>query len=937
MRSGARGVRVRVGLLLGAVLVVLVLLVPAGASADFGTVPGGFSVSFENQDGSPDTQAGSHPFAQTTDFKLNQTTDFNGQRIEDGQVKDTIFEQPPGFTGDPFATARCPSSVYYNFKFGTTGSCPNSTVVGTFTLHGSNPFINLHLPVYNLVPPPGVAAEFGFIAVFEAVTIELSVRPGGGYGLTAVTSDIPQGLSLAGGTVTLWGVPADPVHDAFRGTCLSEFSGGSNGECPSGLSPKPLLTLPDVCGGPVATKLQVDSWENPGVFLSEGSTTPTGLDGCGRLDFSPTATIAPESRVAGAPTGLTFDLHMPQNEDPQGLAEALPKKTVVTLPAGMAVNPAAANGLGACTSAEIGLNNNEPASCPDSSKQGTVEVLSPALEKPLEGSVYVAQQNQNPFGSLIALYVAAEGSGVRIKLAGQVSLDPSTGQLTTTFDNIPQQPFGELKLSLFGGPRAALVNPPTCGSYTAGAQLTPYSGGAPVEASSTFAIDQGCTSPQPFAPSFAGGTVSNLAGSFSAFTTTFSRQDGEQDLSGVTVKAPPGLLGILKSVEQCPEPQASQGACGAGSLVGHTTASAGAGPDPVSVGGQVFLTGPYKGVPFGLSIVVPTVAGPFDLGTVVVRAAINVDPHTAQITVTSDPLPTILQGIPLSIKKVNVTIDRPGFTFNPTNCDPLSVGGTLTSTQGASASLSSRFQAANCGALAFKPSFTVSTQARTNKKNGASLDVKVGYPAGAQTNLHSVAVTLPKQLPSRLTTIQQACPGATFAANPASCPAGANIGIGTARTPVLANPVSGPAYLVSHGGASFPDLVLILQGEGVKLELVGSIDIKKSITSSTFAAIPDAPISSFELNLPEGPHSGLAAVLPAKAKGSLCGQSLVMPTTMTGQDGAQIKQSTKIAVTGCPKAKKKSKLTQRAQGKKHTQSAHGKAKAKKGSLGKRGR
>jgi hypothetical protein len=389
----------------------------------------------------------------------------------------------------------------------------------------------------------------------------------------------------------------------------------------------------------------------------------------------------------------------------------------------------------------------------------------------------------------------------------------------------------------------------------------------------------------------------------------------------VTVKTPPGLLGLLKSVERCGEPQASQGTCGAGSLIGHTTATAGPGSDPVSVTGQVFLTGPYKGAPFGLSIVVPAAVGPFNLGTVVVRSAVSVDPHTAQITVTSDPLPTILQGVPLQIRTVNVTIDREGFMFNPTSCEPLSVGGTLSSTQGATAGVSSRFQAANCTALPFKPAFTVSTQAGTSKKNGASLDVKVGYPSGAQANIRSVAVTLPKQLPSRLSTIQQACPEATFNANPASCPAGSNIGIGTAHTPVLANPLTGPAFLVSHGGAGFPDLVLILQGEGVTLDLVGSIDIKHGITSSTFATVPDAPISSFELNLPEGPHSGLAAVLPAKAKGNLCGTSLTMPTILTGQNGAVVKQATKIKVSGCSKAKKKAK--KRAK-RKHVKKAQGK-------------
>jgi hypothetical protein len=513
--------------------------------------------------------------------------------------------------------------------------------------------------------------------------------------------------------------------------------------------------------------------------------------------------------------------------------------------------------------------------------------------------------------------------------------------LTATFKNLPQQPVSDIKLSFSGGPQAALITPRACGVYTTSTDLVPWS--APftpdVTPTSQFAVSEGvgggvCPNGEPFGPSMVAGMVNNQAGGFSPLSVTFSRQDNEQDASSLSVTTPPGLLAMLKSVDRCPEPQASQGACGQGSLIGHTTAAVGAGPDPFVVhGGQVFLTGPYKGAPFGLSVVVPAVAGPFNLGNVIVRAAIHIDPHTAQPTIVSDPLPTILDGVPLQIQTLNVTVDREGFTFNPTNCQPLSVSGTVTSTHRARGPVSSHFQAANCAALGFKPSFKVSTQAKTSKKNGASLDVKVGYPSGAypqgqsQANIRSAAVTLPKQLPSRLTTIQQACPEATFAVNPASCPAGSVIGTATAVTPVLAGSLVGPAYLVSHGGAAFPDLVVILQGEGVTLDLIGSIDIKKGVTSSTFASVPDAPIGSFELKLPEGPHSGLAAVLPAKAKGSLCGTSLTMPTTLTGQNGAIVKQSTKIAVAGCPKVKKKARAKHKKAGAKHKKV---KAKGKKG-------
>jgi hypothetical protein len=897
------------------------------AQARFALLPGaeGFGLSFTNRDGSPDTQAGSHPYTFTTSFAFSTNPGPYGP-VSAGNVKDIDVELPPGLTGNPGTATKCLQSQLAS-PFEEPGDvahqCPPSSQVGMVAVSFLG-FISVaprfFLPVYNMATAAGQPAVFGFNFLNQGIYIDTGMRTGGDYGLTSSLTEISGDFGMVASTLTLWGVPADPSHDAQRcigsneltGLCESAVGSGEAESEPhsAGISPKPFLSLPSACSGPQTARIDADSWQEPGSFVF-GSFEMPGVTGCERLPFDPSFSTAPDSSAGGSPVGLGVDVRFPREEAPGGLAEADLKNAVVTLPAGTAVNPSGANGLGACSPEEIGLDNANPVSCPDSAKVGTVELLSPALANPLVGSVYVAQQGSNPFGSLLALYIVAEGEGVLIKSAGDVHLDPVTGQITTIFDNLPQQPVSEIELHLFGGPRAALVTPAGCGTYTTTSQFSPYSGTAPTEPASAFQIASGpngsACGGQSFSPSFVAGTTNNQAGAFSPFGVSFSRSDEDQGLGGVTVKAPSGVLSILRGVERCGEPQAALGTCAAGSLIGHTTASAGAGSDPVSVGGQVFLTGPYKGAPFGLSIVVPAVAGPFNLGTVVVRAAVNVDPHTAQIVVTSDPLPTILQGIPLLLKSVNVTIDRPGFMFNPTDCEPLSVGGTLTSTQGASVGVSSRFQAANCAALGFKPSFKVSTQANTSKKQGASLDVKVGYPSGAQANIRGVAVTLPKQLPSRLTTIQQACPEARFAANPASCPAGSNIGTATASTPVLANPVTGPVYLVSHGGASFPDVVVILQGEGVTLELVGSIDIKKGVTSSTFASIPDAPISSFELSLPEGPHSALGAVLPAKAKGSLCGTALVMPTTLTGQNGAVVKQGTKIAVTGCPKARKKPK------------------------------
>jgi len=405
--------------------------------------------------------------------------------------------------------------------------------------------------------------------------------------------------------------------------------------------------------------------------------------------------------------------------------------------------------------------------------------------------------------------------------------------------------------------------------------------------------------------------VQTAAGGFTPFSVTFSRHDREQDLSQISLTTPPGLLGMLSQVPLCGEPQAASGTCSPASRIGTTTAGAGAGSHPFYVSGPVYLTGPYKGAPFGLSVAVPAIAGPFNLGTVIVRAQIHVDPNTSQIVVTSDPLPQIIDGVPLRIQTVNVTVDRPGFMFNPTSCTEQSVAATITGLQGASAPVSSPFDVGGCANLPFKPVLSASTRAMTTKVNGASLTVKVASAAG-QANIASVHLQIPKALPSRLSTLQKACLDAQFAANPAGCPAGSIIGYAKAITPVLNVPLIGPAFLVSHGGAAFPDVEFVLQGQGVTIVLDGATEIKNGVTYSHFDTVPDAPISSFEAVLPQGPHSILGAYLPAKAKGSFCGTSLNMPATITGQNGAIIKQTTKIGVMGCPKSKKASRARKAA-------------------------
>lgn len=887
-----------------------------------------YEMAAEEEGGATDTQAGSHPFQLTTTLLLNQTED--PSRVP-AKAKDLNFKLPPGLIGNPTPFPQCTLAQFSTYLPGfgmSLNECSPKTVVGValVTIFEDNflgGIVSIPVPLFNLTPSVGEPARFGFEVFENPVVLDASVRTGGDYGVTVSVKNITELPNFIASRVTFWGVPGDPRHDSQRGwDCIrNRLYTGETLPC-SALgqnNPPPLLAMPTSCTGPLQSSVETDSWQEPGVFGSTSVQPMPAMDGCNRLPSSPSIEVAPDGQAGSTPTGLSVDVHVPQEQslNAKGLAEADVKDTTVALPQGVALNPSAADGLESCSLSQIALEGPEPSTCPEASKVATVEVHTPLLPNPLVGAAYLAAQEANPFGSLVALYVYVEDpiSGSRVKLAGEVVPDPVTGQLVSTFKNTPQLPFEDFKLHFFGGDRAPLATPAACGAYTTTASVAPWSGNPATESSSTFDVTSGpngapCASPLPFGPSLTAGTTSIQAGGFSPFTMTMSRTDGNQALQAIRLKMPPGLSGLLSSVKLCPEPQADEGLCGSDSEIGETIVSVGVGGDPYSVrGGKVFITGPYEGAPYGLSIVNPAKAGPYDLEShtpcdcVVVRAKIEVDPITAALTITSDntgpyKIPTILDGIPLQIQHVNVTINRPGFTFNPTNCSPMSITGSLDSTEGAVSNLSVPLQVTNCAVLGFKPGFSVSTAGKTSRTQGASLHVKLTYPKapfGSQANIKSVKVDLPKQLPSRLTTLQKACPAAQFEANPAGCPADSIVGSAKAITPLLPVPLQGPAYFVSYGGAKFPELVVVLSGDGTTIDLHGETFISKAgITSSTFRTVPDAPVGSFELTLPEGKYSALAA------NGKLCGSKLVMPTAFTAQNGATIKQNTPISVTGCP-------------------------------------
>jgi hypothetical protein len=914
-----------------------------------------YELTPEEEGGAPDNQAGSHPFQLTTSLTFTTKTEpvtvptlSVGTEIVPevkpiGLTKDLRFDIPAGLVGNPTPLPKC---SIYTFLHNEAKDCPNDTVIGVATSIIKKIAQTYHfpyaeaVPLYSVEPAVGEPARFGFQTVLGPVILNVSVRTGGDYGVVVTVPDIPSGVYFVGSQVTFWGVPADARHAGQRGKCLDTFTFASGGlgepGCPVQETVQPFLIMPTSCTGPLRTTVEGDSWEHIGQFSSPKEYTsqyldgePYGQDGCNRLNFEPSIIVAPDGQAGSTPTGLSVDEHIPQNAslNPNGLAESAVKDTTVALPAGVAINSAGADGLSACSQAQVSLESSGEQSCPESSKIGTVEVKTPLLPNPLVGAAYLAEQDANPFGSLVAMYIVVYDpiSGVRVKVAGEVKPDPVTGQLVSTFDNTPQLPFEDLVLHFFGGSRAPLGTPSVCGAYTTSASIAPWAGNEPVQSDSTFDITSGpngsaCSDPLPFDPSLTTGSLNIQAGAFTPFTMTMSREDGSQNLDGIQLKMPSGLLGTLSSVKLCGEAEGDAGTCGPESLIGETTVSVGLGGNPFTVtGGKVYITGPYEGAPYGLSIVNPAKAGPFNLGDVVVRAKIEVNPENAALTITSDAtgpyaIPQIIDGIPLQIKHVNVSVNRPDFTFNPTDCAPQEIGGSLTSSQGAVKALHVPFQVTNCAVLAFKPIFSVSTNGKTSRAKGASLNVKLTYPKapfGTQANIGKVKVDLPKQLPSRLTTLQKACPDSVFNANPAACPPDSRIGSATATTPVLPVHLEGPAYFVSHGGAKFPELIIALSGEGVTVYLHGETFISPAgITSSTFRTIPDVPIGVFELHLPQGPDSALAA------NGSLCTTKLTMPTIFVGANGVNLKQTTPITATGCAKKKTVKHKTKKAKAKK---------------------
>jgi hypothetical protein len=910
------------GAFAGAVLLLAVTASVAAAAGPFAVTSFDGSVT-KNPAGEPDTQAGSHPYAVSTTIQFSteeiepepETEPGVKEAVPTQNVKNIEVELPAGLIGDPSATPRC-LAENLTAELATPGTCPDDTQVGTTTLYTAGGG-ELTLPVWNMVPGPSVPAQFGFRVLFDPVIATASVRPaeaGGteGYGLDVRLRNLSQGVALTGTSLTFWGNPSDPRHDEERGECLlynhGVISEPPAGPCPYTSTPKPFMTLPTSCSGaPSVTRITATAWngeESRKSFATHGpSGEPLGTEGCEKVPFEGSVETALGTPTADSPSGLRVDVKIPQNTNPEGLAVANLKKTVVTLPPGISINPSTGNGLVGCSLAQFDQFGEAASTCPENSKIGTVQITTPLIEQPISGGIYLARQTENPFGSLIAIYLVGEAEGVRVKLPGEIALDPTTGRLVTTFDNTPQVPFSDFELNFFGGPSAVLATPVTCGTQGSTGVLTPWSGGAPVTSQSSVTVSSGtngggCVSTpgaRPFALSLEAGTESNAAGTHSPFDLRVSRSDGNQEIGRVDATLPLGVLPVLKGVPLCSDADANAGTCGAASQVGTVTVGAGAGSDPFYVRtGRMYLTGPYKGAPYGLDFVVPAVAGPLDLGTVNVRAAGSVNPETAQVTIKADELPHILDGIPLRIRSLDLDADRPGFIVNPTSCDPLQVTALATSTESATAALSDRFQAAGCRGLGFKPRVApkiLGGSKAMNRRRHPALQVTVKEPKG-KANIAGVSFAMPHSIMLDQSNIKAVCTRVQFSAG--KCPAASVYGTAKATTPLLEKPLEGPVYLRSSSN-KLPDLVVDLKGQ-IEIVLDGRIKNQKGGIRTVFDGVPDAPISSFQLNMKGGKKGLLVNSV------NLCQAHAKALVETTGQNGATFDSRPSLA-TSCGRTK----------------------------------
>ena len=902
-----------------AALVALGALAPSSASADFGLKGLGFEL--EQQGGAPLEEAGVHPFAVTTELEVNTEVDPDLGLVPEGAVKDLAIHFPPGLVGNPDAVEPCSNDDFSTLVEGGN-VCPDKAVIGKVELSvGFEEEEFYKVPLYNLEPPPGTPANVGFVVLGVPVTIDVGVNPDPPHNLISTGTNVSQAIRFYGVEVSVWGNPGSPLHDKERGRCIATPEDDS---CSVDIPEIPFLTAPRSCSGPMQILFEADSWQDPGAFLQYPVQTSAGLTGCESLPFEPKVSAEPTTGSATSASGLRFDLDVEDEgltSFDKGPAASDIKKAEVFLPEGFTLNPSAANGLESCSEEQLAKETafSEPGDgCPQASKVGEVEVETPLLEGTiLNGEVFVATQDENPFGSMVALYMVIRDAklGIIIKQPGRVELDAVSGQVKTTFGEagfeIPQFPFSHLRFRFHEGSRAPLVTPPTCGSYQVKATFTPWADPSPpYTTTSPVQITSGpggtpCPSGSPFDPSFLAGSIDSTAGAHSPFYMRLARSDADQPLTRFSAVLPPGVTGKIAGLGRCSDAaiaaaaqnsgrmEAALPSCPADSKVGTLQGGAGVGSELTWVPGSVYLAGPFAGDSLSVVAITPAVAGPFDAGTVVVREGLTVDPETAEVMIddsASDPIPQILKGIPLRLRDLRINTDRPNFTLNPTSCEEEQARAGI-SGLGSSVTRTSGYQASGCRALKFKPKLKISLKGGTRRTEHPELR-SVLRPRAGDANIARVGVTLPPTLFIDNAHIANPCTRVQF--NAGNCPKSSVLGRARAFTPILDKPLEGPVYFRSNGGErELPDVVADLHGL-FHIVAVGWVDSVKGRTRTRFVNVPDAPVSKIVLNL-KGGKEGLL-----QNSANLCVKKRYVDIKLGAHNGRRL-ETRPVVGTSCKK------------------------------------
>ncbi|HEX6752997.1 MAG TPA: hypothetical protein VF093_05370 [Solirubrobacterales bacterium] len=842
------------------------MLFPATALGEFEPVPGSTQVELLDSADQPENRAGAHPDRMVARFAFSTTP---GGEVE-ANPRDIALDLPPGLVGNARATPQCSRAMF------AIALCPPETQVGTITQTFSL-FGTMSMPVYNVAPSANELAEFGYQAIILPFRFMVGLEADGGHHIRLLAANLVQEFPILDSELELWGVPAD--HQS--GTAIPR---------------KPLLTNPTHCGpAPENAVLAVRTWQEPERWLT--ATAPVGpFVGCGDLPFAPTLAVTPSHDMADTPTGIGIDFDLSQNEDPDGLTTSHVESASVTLPPGFSLSPGVAHGLTACTDIQLGTGNDPPA-CPESSKIGTAELATPLLPAPLLGTIYFAEaEPEDPF----RVFLAVNGPGFTIKLPGFLRPDPDGNRVTAVLPELPQLPFSHLTLRFKDGPRAPLASPPRCTKGAAEAILTPSSGEESPTAFATVTTGRGaggaaCSSGARFAPSFSAGASPAQAGRDSSFSATVRRNDGEQSLEGFRITLPAGLTARIAAAGVCVEAAVTAIACPVSSRVGSIVAEAGAGPAPFGVGGDIYLTGPYGGGPFGLALVLRPAAGPFEVAPGVVRASLSNDPSDGHMIVSVDALPQALSGIPLRLRTLGIDIDRPGFMVNPTSCQPASVQATLVSAAGAEVRTSVPFRVEGCEKLGFDPGLAVAVQGRGAKHPGLAIRIR---PRAGDANMRSVTVKLPSLLERTDGGGPIPCSRQSFALG--ACPEASRVGSARALTPLLSTPLRGTAYVVRGSDVGPPQIWTSLEGQGMRLTVRSVLSAASNgQLRNTVVGLPDQPLTALTMNIRGGGSSLLSAATPACDARR---EQLIAASAARAQNGMQHKQLLRVQVRpSCPR------------------------------------